>query len=145
MATWKATESAFNRIMDKLDHPPIRLVRQSEYKQITGHGFSYAYGIANWKHNIICVRFQKRDIKTIKNTLWHEIAHLLFRSRPHWWIECFAYKMQPRPHYTYYSNITVCSAGRYSARYNHAPSDLPSKARLLDMVCKASQRMKGSK
>ena len=72
----------------------------------------------------------------IANAIVHEIAHILWPSRPHWWVECFAARLAP-----------PCKdgpAGRYSRRYCHDVFELPSRAECIRMARKRAKGLFGS-
>lgn len=105
------------------------LVTATEFEAITGSQLGAFWGRASREHRIIAVKYN-RSLFAIKATLWHELAHVLFPSKPHWWVECFAAKMLPG-----------ADIGRYSRRYNHTPYDLPSKTKLLQLARKAANKL----
>jgi len=120
-------------IKRKAGNPPVQLVTETEYKQKCHFGLGGYIGRANPKNGLICVRYN-RPLEDIKETLWHELLHCLFPSKPHWWIECAARRLSG--HESYYG-----WPGRYSRRYAHTPEDLPGKSELLQKVKKASRRL----
>lgn len=69
-------------------NPPIRLIpwevatrwRAGHEKGIVGYCL---YG------NSVAVS-PRQSIRSAKNTIWHEIGHVLFSSKPHWWIYTYA-------------------------------------------------------
>ena len=75
-----------------IDSEKVRLVGPAEFRQLEGYGVSRNYGISGLTHPVVYVRRgQKLD------THVHEILHLLFRSRPHWWIFEAAWKIAGTP------------------------------------------------
>lgn len=73
-----------------VDPAKLRIVGRSEYENITGHGVGGGNiaGRASWKHNIIWL---VRD--TPRSLYYHEIIHILFPNKPHWWIYCAGWKL----------------------------------------------------
>ena len=66
----------------------IRIVSPSEYKKIVGHGVSNWLGVASYKHHIYYTR-RGEPLRTYI----HEVLHILFQHKPHWWIYCVAWKL----------------------------------------------------
>ena len=130
-ATWSQVERTFECIKWELGNPPIMLVRPSEYEQLTGLSLGHYTGRIHFKRRLITVRYRDRELIDINKTIYHEIAHILFPHKPHWWIECFAAKKSG-------SKIT----GRYSVRYGHSIEELPSRSELSRLAWEASDRLK---
>jgi len=123
MASWKQVTRSFETIKRELGSPEIELITPSEFKERTGASLGYFLGRANLDGDKLITVKRNRPLGEIKNTLYHECLHILFRSRPHWWIECAAEKL---------SGAGV--RGKYSSRYGHSPADLPSRVKLLQMI-----------
>ena len=130
MTSWKKVDCCFNAILKKLGNPPIRLVQSGEFYKITGARLGGFDGRCHPMRRIITVK-RNREFVEIKDVLWHEIAHILFPSKPHWWIECFAQKLSGSP-----------LAGHYTSKYCKSVKDVPSKAKLLDLARKSTARIK---
>ena len=129
MTSKKVVNRSFAAILNKIDNPPIRLVPEKEFGEIAGCTLGSYVGRASPYHKIIAVRYN-RPLVNIKVTLWHEIAHILWPKKPHWWIECLAAKM------------TGGNIGKYSRRYAHNPSELPTKTKCLELAKKRTKLLK---
>ena len=70
------------------DPDKIRLVGPTEWKALTGKGVSDRLGKAHLSLHMIYLR---RGIDY--DTAIHEVLHVLFPSRPHWWIYAAAYAL----------------------------------------------------
>ena len=127
---WATVQGMYADILAQVGNPPIELLTPTEYAARTGHGLGNFYGMSNNRHNVITVRKSRPDAD-VRNTLWHEIAHILFPSKPHWWIECFAAVMAPTD-----------DVGRYATRYAKTPADMPSKAELLRLARLSAARLR---
>src|SRR3990172_6483069 len=99
---------------------PIRLVFSDEWKEITGQNLGSALGRASREDMLVGIRYRDLALDDIKENLWHEIGHILFPSKPHWWVECYGEIMSGHGN----------GEGRYSKRYAHSPSELPSREKL---------------
>jgi len=66
----------------------IRIVSPTEYRDITKYTVSNYLGVASCKYNIYYVR-RGEPIRTYI----HELLHILFKNRPHWWIYCVSWKL----------------------------------------------------
>jgi hypothetical protein len=124
----------WENILNRIGNPPIRLVFNDEWKQITGHDLGNAHGRASRRHHLVGVRYRGRTLAQIEETLWHEAGHLLFPSRPHWWIECYGEKMAG----------TGNGQGRYSARYGHTADELPPREKLVKLSRRRAAKLKNS-
>ena len=71
-----------------IDPGKAPLLTSGEFRAVTGEGLNRNYGKADWEHNVIVT---KRTASY--DTYVHELLHLLFPSRPHWWIFTAAFKL----------------------------------------------------
>jgi len=105
----------------------LRLVSPSEFYQISGFTVSNYLGLSDKSNNIYYVR-RGEPIRTYI----HELLHLLFKSRPHWWIYCVAWKLTgqkiiPGRGKAYgYGNGFFVDTARIK--------ELPSKTKLLRLI-----------
>ena len=132
---WKRIEKEFEQMkaLFGMKQNGVRLVTPTEFKELSGVSLSHFCGRADRKNKIVTIR-RKKPIRTIRNVIVHELAHCLFPSKPHWWIECFSYRIIPVKYYD-------GQVGRYTKRYRHTPDELPSKKRLIEMANKAAKRL----
>lgn len=128
--SWKRIQHSYKLILAQIDNPPIRLLRPYEFRKVTGYGVNSFLGRADRKTRVVTTK-RNRGLSSIKKTLWHEIGHLLFPSKPHWWIDCFGVKMSGYNAYMHYAQ-----------KYGHCPKDLPSRNKLIELSKKATKRMK---
>ena len=108
----------------------LRLVSPTEFRQLAGYTVSDYLGVTNYKHNIYYVR-RGEPVRTYI----HELLHLLFKRRPHWWIYCVAWKLTGQKiipgrgeNYGYGEGFFVDTA---------RIKELPSKAKLLKLIQRA--------
>lgn len=120
---------AYNAILEELGWPNIFLVSPEQFKKIDGEGLEQSYGISGDKYPIIAIR-KGLVWKTLRNTIYHEIAHIIFPHRDHWWIEAYAEKMAGGG-----------GTGIYCEEYGHSIDELPSREKLLALSRKASARL----
>jgi len=76
-----------------VDPAKARLLGPTEWKAVTGSGVGKSYGRADWEQNVVYVRRTAGY-----DTHVHELLHLLFPSRPHWWIFSAAFKLSGLVH-----------------------------------------------
>lgn len=88
------------------------------------------YGICAAKYPVFTIRKGLRG-RVKENVIYHEIAHILFPNRPHWWVECFGEKM-----------ARGGGRGYWSVKFNKTIDDLPPRSRLLELARRASRRLK---
>lgn len=122
------SNKTFLKILAELGYPRIYLVPPIQFEKVDGDKIDGLCGNSSIQHPIITVNKGLRG-RVLSNTIYHEIAHKIFPHRPHWWIECFAEKMAGGG-----------GRGSYSKMYNHSPSELPNRARLLELSKRATQR-----
>lgn len=112
----------------------IRIVSPAEYRTIMGHTVSNYLGVASYKHNTYYVR-RSEPLRTYV----HELLHILFKNRPHWWIYCVSWKLTgqkilPGRGYNYgYGNGFFVDTIRIK--------ELPSKAKLIKLCQKAYNKI----
>jgi predicted phosphoadenosine phosphosulfate sulfurtransferase len=106
------------------------LVRASEFKKITGSALGNYLGQMSEGHKVMAV-MRNVSLDEIKNTIWHEIGHFLFKSKPHWWVELYANKMSG-----------VNSYLHFAGKYGKAKVAMPSRKKLLELSRRSAERMK---
>ena len=123
----RKVQRSFDTIMDTIcSSGSITMVSEKDLKILFGRGLGGFDGVSYLKTRIICLR-QNKTSKETKTIIWHEVAHILFPNKPHWWIECFALKMTGST----IDNSVYC---RYAKKYCHSTDDLGSKKALLEMA-----------
>lgn len=77
------------------------------------------------------------------NTIWHEIGHLVFPRKPHWWIECYAQRMSGRD-YDGRAKMFFGARGPWTERAKkyHWMFGFPQAADLLAETRKRAARMR---
>ncbi len=108
-----------------VDPQKVRLVGPTEAKQLTGRGVGSNRGIAFLTHNLVYV-----NRKAGFETYLHELLHLLFPSRPHWWIYGAAYTL---------AGVTNWHLP-YRLRRSPETIQLPSRQRLRVLARHAARR-----
>lgn len=111
-------------ILMELNWPKIYLVSDTQFRHIEGDGLYRDHKNRRYPHDevyvgisattapCIALRHNLRG-KELRNTIYHEILHILYPWRKHWWIECAA-------------ELLARGGGRgyYSETYHHTPEDL---------------------
>jgi hypothetical protein len=122
MTSWLRTKKIFKIIMRQLGNPPIKLVTPAKWdKLFPEYKIGDCYGRCSIEHAM----FQ------IKDTIIHEALHILFRYKPHWWIECVTMKL---------NGIYV--RGYFTKKAHRSLSDVPNIKRLRYFVRCTSERMR---
>jgi hypothetical protein len=128
----KATvKKLFNKILSEIDNPDIKLLSRSQwdYKHPTVTLGNFM-GRASISDKEISVAYQTYKYKTVKNTLWHEILHILHKTKPHWWIELAAGILSGHK-----------EQGRYSRKYAKEHVKIGSRKWLIHICKKATVRI----
>lgn len=116
-------------ILEELGWPKIYLVSARQFEKVDGDylykkdpdGSEYS-GFAADSAPIITLHYNLRG-KVLKNTIYHEIIHILQPWRKHWWVECAA-------------ELLAGGGGRgyYSKKYNHYPEELGTREQVLHLL-----------
>ncbi len=117
----------FKEILIMAGSPKIRLLTMQAWnKKFPKYKIDqWVYGRCN-VHGIIAIRGMHRGIK---DTIWHEILHILFPSKRHWWIECAAQKLS----HSY-------RRGFFSTKYHKHMKDVPDISILIRLVKNSAKR-----
>lgn len=120
----------FERILSELDWPAVFLVSNQQFENTEGDKIHGSYGISAVSYPTITLNKGLRG-KVLRNTIYHEIAHVLWPYRKHWWIYLFGEKM-------------AGGGGNGGVKYTrgHTMDELPTRSRLLQLARLASKRMK---
>ena len=79
---------------------------------------------------IIAVRYSHLgNTKEMKDTIWHEIIHILMPSKRHWYVECAAQKLARNSR-----------RGCWSKMYHKSMRDVPKVETLLRILRKSAAR-----
>jgi len=143
-ATWKQIEDLYKKISDQIGGtevsllPPEQFLKLARPEEFAEFG-SFAPGVwacASPEHRAITV-MKNRPLTDIERRLWHELAHILFPDKPHWWVECFAAKMVPLQDDRWGGGWV----GRYARQERRSPDELPSKEQLIELASEAVARL----
>lgn len=121
-------------ILEELGWPNIYLITDTQFRHIDGDGLyrdhknrrypvgEIYYGVSACKAPVVALRHNIRG-KVLKNTIYHELLHILYPWAKHWWIECAA-------------EVLAKGGGRgyYSEKYGHTPEELPDREKLLHLI-----------
>jgi hypothetical protein len=102
----------------------IRLVGPTEWEAITGQRVGSHLGRASSEHEVVYVRRT-----ATYDTYLHELLHVLFPARPHWWIFGAAFKL-----------AGVKIAERHYGRLQTAENIKESRWRLIELAKAAAIR-----
>lgn len=119
--------------MEELEWPRVYLLTPKQYEKVDGISVRGLYGISSVDYPVISIQKGLRG-KVLSNTIYHEIGHILFPHRKHWWIECAAEKL-----------ARGGGRGYYSMKYGHTVDELPSRAKVLLLFKRASKRFNHDK
>lgn len=91
-----------------------------------------------------------QTMRGVRNTIWHEIAHVLFPNKPHWWIYTYAAVMSRFDCFDDYvsSKNKFLSAPRIGFPTRHFPHyfplahGFPTRKELLKITRAAAERLR---
>ena len=133
----KETWVEYLKILDELDYPPAYLIDHEHFAMLDGKENrsenmvnDMVWGIS-WDAHRVFALHPWLEGKERTNVIYHEIAHILWPYKPHWWIEAFAEKM-----------ARGGGKGTFCRRYNHSVRDLPPRKKLLEMARKRGNKLK---
>jgi len=133
MTSWKRVEKLFKIMMRKIGNPPIKLVTPREWdKLFPEYKFGDCYGRCSIEDKIITCRY--KDVHSafqINDTILHEALHILFRYKPHWWIESVTLKF-----------MRVYIRSNSTKRACRSLSDVASNKKLKYLIRCTSERMR---
>lgn len=122
--TWDVVEKVFNECKELLNCHDVELVSNKEWEQVTGIKIGDNVGWSNLDYGIITIVPSGLSLSEIREVTIHEIMHILFPYKPHYWIECFSFKVaKSQEGFLYYTD-----------KYNHSPKELPKREKLIEMA-----------
>ena len=125
MTTWKVVETLFFNILNEIDNPDIMLINSVYWNELSDDKLCEDdYGVSDLDH-IIAINYIKINAIEVKDTIWHEILHIIYPIAKHWWIECCAQRL---------SGIRI--KGQYTKKYKHSVKDVPKKKKLIKNIKK---------
>lgn len=74
------------------------------------------------------------------NTIWHEIGHIVFGNKPHWWIELFAQRISGLDYYGY-SHKALGSNANHVGRIKYPVSTLKFFPSRKDLIVQMQKRV----
>lgn len=121
----------FLLILEEFGWPKVYLVSPKQFEQVDGSDLykknpdgTETIGISAVVAPVFTLRHNLRG-KALRNTIYHEILHILYPWQHEWWVECAAEKL-----------ANGGGRGWYSKKYNHTPEELPIREKLLTNVRK---------
>ena len=121
----------FLAVLEELGWPRVYLVPPKQYERVDGLNLykketngDFYVGFSSDVAPVFTLRHNLRG-KKLRNTIYHEILHLLYPWQHEWWIECAGEKL-----------ANGGGRGWYSRKYNHTPEELPSREKMLENIRK---------
>lgn len=105
----------------------VKLVSPSDFRNITGFTVSTNLGKASPKHRAYYVRRGER-----LSTYIHELLHIIYKAKPHWWLYAVSWKL---------TGVRILAG--YGKRYGYGNGyfvdsarikELPSREKLLKQI-----------
>jgi len=118
----------FLRVLEELDWPRVYLVTPEQFAKVDGIKIESAFGISSEDYPVFTVKKGIRG-KVLLNVIYHEIGHILFPHRTHWWIECAAERLAGGG-----------GRGEYSKIYGHSVDEMPARHKLIRTFKRASRK-----
>lgn len=132
MPTWNEVKRVYREIIIEAGHPRIKLISVKKWNEENpGFEADKAYGFCNVEKRYITINYKYAGtLLEIRDTIWHEILHILFEYKKHWWIYCSAEKLSGNIHRTYESGCFI-----------HDRDDVPDRCELIKTVRRTSARL----
>lgn len=147
--SFRQIQLIFSEVMQEVNNPPIRLWAWRDIdrflwpSQLKAKDKLYAW--CNPAHGIIAINPETTNGQ-IMNSIWHELGHILFRKKPHWWIEMYAFAMSKRAyHGEEWRKASIKFhplVGPNFQKYKKDGADLMFRGDLLRLSRKAVHRLK---
>lgn len=126
MTTWRRVKSIFSDILNEINNPDIILITTDKWTKILGDKFNEKISGRSYDtKRIITTKYIDQDIVDITDTLWHEILHIIYPNKHHWWIECCAQKLSGSKKKCYYSK-----------KYLHGKCEVPNREIIIQNMNK---------
>jgi hypothetical protein len=118
----------FVEIWKELGCPHVYPVPKEQFEEMEGVQVCDCYGISGDHYPILYI-VPGMTPRARRNTIYHEILHLIMPRKPHWYIALAARVLADGGH-----------RGEETEMNGHTVDDLPSRAALLAMARRASKR-----
>lgn len=141
MLTYREIQSMVSRARAIAGRPPFRLWAWSSVrsmKMISTKEYKSLDGIRLYKNIIAINPCQSKGCAL--NTIWHEIGHIVFKTKPHYWIELFAQRMSGFD-YRGYSHKALGSNALHINRIKHPVSTLKFFPKRNDLIKETQKRV----
>lgn len=116
-------------ILDELGRPMIYQLPPKQFEWVEGDKIHGLCGNSSVEYPVVTIHPGLRG-KVRANTIYHEIGHKLFPSRPHWWIDLFGERM-----------ARGGGRGYWATKYGKTLDDIQPRARLVVLSRRASKRL----
>lgn len=124
---WKKTQKIFNECKELLGSPDVDLVHPERWLEITDIVIDEdSVGMSNDYFKIITVVYDELSLSEIREVTFHEIAHIIYPNKKHWWIEAYSSILANTKNWFCY----------HAEKYNHSKDELPEREKLIEMTIK---------
>lgn len=118
----------YDRVRAELGNPHIFQVSKAQMEEMEGEEVGNVWGYSSDYYPMIYIASgmtQKRRL----NTIIHEILHLLYPHKPHWWITLAARRLAGGGH-----------GDDGTEKFGHVLEEIPQRAQLLAQVRRQAKR-----
>ena len=128
---WEKVKNIFKECKELLGNPDVELVHPEKWLEITDTPIEDdTVGMSSDYFKIITVVYGELSSSEIREVTFHEIAHILYPNKKHWWVECFASKIAKTRNWFCY----------HAEKYGHSKKELPKRERLIEMARECVER-----
>lgn len=121
---WETLKKLYAKYKELFGVPDVKLVDKNKWKQMTGETLGDNVGMSSDYLKLITVDPEDLKKSEIEEVTVHELLHVVFPNKPHWWIECASSKIAR----------TKDAFLHYAVIYGHTKDELPSRNELIEMV-----------
>jgi len=124
MVTWRRVKLIFEEILNEISHPDITMITMEKWTKTSGLRDVFKdehAGMAHTDYKVFTVRYATEDEKEIRDTIWHEILHIIYPHANHWWIECCAQRLSGSR-----------GRGKFTKRYKRSVQEVPYRVDIIN-------------
>lgn len=129
---WEKAQKIFKECKELLGNPDVDLVHPERWLEVTDEDIGDNVGMSSDYFKIVTVVYNELSLSEFREVSIHEIAHIIFPNKRHWWIECYSSVVAKTRNWFCY----------HAEKYGHSKKELPKREKLIEMTI---VKMEGNK